>query len=52
MKRRLEMKSLLEVKRLSEMNLALRALLGLLLLVVAGSGMAQAHPHVWIIATS
>jgi ABC-type uncharacterized transport system substrate-binding protein len=38
------------------MNRALRALLGLLLLlaggIVLGTGAAQAHPHVWITATS
>jgi ABC-type uncharacterized transport system substrate-binding protein len=32
--------------------MALRWLAGLLLLVVAGSGVAQAHPHVWITASS
>ena len=37
------------------MSRALRALLGLLLLaggIVLGAGAAQAHPHVWITATS
>ena len=37
------------------MNRALRALLGLLLLasgIALGAGAAQAHPHVWITATS
>jgi ABC-type uncharacterized transport system substrate-binding protein len=37
------------------MSIALRRLLGLLLLaglLVAGSGTAQAHPHVWITAVS
>ena len=34
------------------MSIALRTLLGLLLLLVAGSGVAQAHPHVWITAVS
>jgi ABC-type uncharacterized transport system substrate-binding protein len=37
------------------MNRAMRALLGLLLLaggIVLGAGAAQAHPHVWITATS
>jgi ABC-type uncharacterized transport system substrate-binding protein len=36
------------------MNIALRWFLGLLLagLVVLGGGVAQAHPHVWITATS
>jgi ABC-type uncharacterized transport system substrate-binding protein len=33
-------------------SIALRTLLGLLLLLVAGSGVAQAHPHVWITAVS
>src|ERR1035438_2287689 len=53
--RRLEVKRLLEMTRLPEMSIALRRLLGLLLLaglLVAGSGTAQAHPHVWITAVS
>jgi ABC-type uncharacterized transport system substrate-binding protein len=33
-------------------NILTRALPGLLLLLVAGSGAAEAHPHVWITATS
>src|SRR3984885_9512080 len=42
-------------RRRREMSRALRALLGLLLLaggIVLGAGAAQAHPHVWITATS
>jgi ABC-type uncharacterized transport system substrate-binding protein len=40
------------MKRRPEVNIALRWLAGLLLLLVAGSGVAQAHPHVWITASS
>jgi ABC-type uncharacterized transport system substrate-binding protein len=39
------------VKR-PDVNIASRWLSGLLLLLVLGSGAAQAHPHVWITATS
>jgi ABC-type uncharacterized transport system substrate-binding protein len=42
------------MKRLLEVSIALRRLSGLLLagLLVAGSGTAEAHPHVWITAAS
>jgi len=43
------------VKRPREVNIAMRGLLGLLLLAGAlalGANKAQAHPHVWITATS
>jgi ABC-type uncharacterized transport system substrate-binding protein len=43
------------VKRPPDVKSAMRALLGLLLMacgIVTGSGMAEAHPHVWITATS
>jgi ABC-type uncharacterized transport system substrate-binding protein len=48
------MKRLLEMKRPPDVNITLRWLSGLLLagLLVTGSGAAQAHPHVWITATS
>src|ERR1700682_1881865 len=44
-----------DVKRLPDMNIAMRRLLSLLLLAGAlalSAGAAQAHPHVWIKATS
>jgi ABC-type uncharacterized transport system substrate-binding protein len=44
-----------EVKRPPELNLAMRRLFGLLLLAGAfalGANTAQAHPHVWITASS
>jgi ABC-type uncharacterized transport system substrate-binding protein len=44
-----------EVKRLPAVNLAMRRLFGLLLLAGAfalGANTAQAHPHVWITASS
>jgi ABC-type uncharacterized transport system substrate-binding protein len=43
------------MKRLPEVNILMRALLGLLLLAGGtglGASTAQAHPHVWITATS
>jgi ABC-type uncharacterized transport system substrate-binding protein len=43
------------MKRLPEVNILMRALLGLLLLAggtALGASTAQAHPHVWITATS